>query len=126
MEVLLGFSPVLDGDVLADPHKGAHMTSPSPTVPTTVIALDGEIDGTETPRLREEVLAALAAAPAALILDLTSVTFFDSMGVALLVEAHVVAGSTTSLIVVADQRCVLRPPGGHRRRQCADHGPDLA
>lgn len=52
-----------------------------------VLALQGEIDLHEAPRLREGVRKALDRQPGVLFIDLTGVTFIDSSGLAVLVEA---------------------------------------
>ncbi len=52
-----------------------------------VLALRGEIDLHEAPRLREGVREALDRRPRVLFVDLNGVTFIDSSGLAVLVEA---------------------------------------
>lgn len=52
-----------------------------------VLALRGEIDLHEAPRLREGVRKALDKHPRALFVDFSGVTFIDSSGLAVLVEA---------------------------------------
>ena len=49
----------------------------------------GELDMETGPRLRDEVERALAAAPAVLVLDLHGVTFFDSTGLQIVLDAEV-------------------------------------
>jgi anti-sigma B factor antagonist len=52
-----------------------------------VLALQGEIDLHETPRLRKGVREALDLRPRVLFVDFSGVTFIDSSGLAVLVEA---------------------------------------
>ena len=52
-----------------------------------VLALQGEIDLHEAPRLRECVRKALERRPGVLFIDLGGVSFIDSSGLAVLVEA---------------------------------------
>lgn len=52
-----------------------------------VLELWGEIDLHEVPRLRDEVRIALDRHPRVLFVDLTGLTFIDSSGLAVLVEA---------------------------------------
>ncbi|XHR28202.1 MAG: STAS domain-containing protein [Chthoniobacteraceae bacterium] len=52
-----------------------------------VLALEGEIDLHEAPRLREEVRKVLDKHPHTLYVDFSGVTFIDSSGLAVLIEA---------------------------------------
>ena len=52
-----------------------------------MLALRGEIDLHEAPRLREGVHKALERRPGVLFVDFTGVTFIDSSGLAVLIEA---------------------------------------
>ena len=61
----------------------------------------GDVDLARVESLRAELQQALAGNPAQLIVDLSEVTFIDSMGVGLLLEARVAA-------IRADTRLVLR------------------
>jgi anti-sigma B factor antagonist len=74
-----------------------------------VLVVAGEVDMANATQLRSEVYRCLAEQPAVLVLDLTAVTFLDSSGLTVLVEAHQAAAPHTALRVVADQRVVLRP-----------------
>lgn len=70
-----------------------------------VVTLSGEVDALTTQPLHEEATAHVSDEP--LVLDLTSVTFFDSSGVRLvdrLARAH------------APRFRVVAPPGGRPRR----------
>jgi anti-sigma B factor antagonist len=53
------------------------------------LILQGELDMETGPRLQEEVELAHAAAPPVLVLDLRGVTFFDSTGLQVLLDAEV-------------------------------------
>lgn len=52
-----------------------------------VLAVGSDLDYVHTPHVREKVRGALSAGARAVIFDLQAVTFLDSSGVALLVEA---------------------------------------
>jgi anti-sigma B factor antagonist len=68
----------------------------------TVLTVAGEVDLATAPALENAIDAILSGKPAALIIDLTSVSFLASAGMATLVAAHQRAGSTTSIAVVAE------------------------
>jgi anti-sigma B factor antagonist len=74
-----------------------------------VLVVVGEVDMASAGQLRSEVFRCLAERPAVLVLDLAAVTFLDSAGLAVLVEAHRAAAPHTALCVVADQHAVLSP-----------------
>jgi anti-sigma B factor antagonist len=74
-----------------------------------VLVVAGEVDMASAGQLRSEVGRCLAERPAVLVLDLAAVTFLDSAGLAVLVEAHRAAAPHTALRVVADQHAVLSP-----------------
>ncbi|ANZ43491.1 hypothetical protein BBK82_42455 [Lentzea guizhouensis] len=74
-----------------------------------VTAVSGEVDD-DAHLVLDEVRAQLEARPAALVLDLRAVTYFGSTGLTALVTGHrQAAQAETKLLVVADQRAVLRP-----------------
>jgi anti-sigma B factor antagonist len=78
--------------------------------PTTLIHITGEVDMASEERLRKHLTDAMAGEPAALVLDLTGVTFFASAGLHVLVDAqHDAAAAGLTLLVVANSRIVLRP-----------------
>jgi anti-anti-sigma factor len=52
----------------------------------TVIELSGDVDVTEAPRLGERLQAAVTNSDAALVVDLSDVTYIDSAGVNVLFE----------------------------------------
>ncbi len=62
-----------------------------------------------SPRLEEMVTKTLEQAPAALIVDLTDVTFLGSAGMQVLVDAHGVARPGIGFVVVADGPGTSRP-----------------
>jgi anti-sigma B factor antagonist len=53
------------------------------------LVVQGELDMETAPRLQEEIERAHAAAPAVLALDLREVTFFDSTGLQIVLDAEV-------------------------------------
>ena len=73
------------------------------------IVVRGELDMETGPRLREELRAAEAEAPATLVLDLRDVSFFDSTGLELLLDAEVRARE-------AGRTFVVLPGDGEPRR----------
>ncbi|MGY4102542.1 STAS domain-containing protein [Nocardia sp. R16R-3T] len=68
----------------------------------TVLTVSGEVDLATAPALENTIEAILTGKPAALIIDLTGVSFLASAGMATLVAAHQRAGATTTIVVVAD------------------------
>jgi anti-sigma B factor antagonist len=65
-------------------------TVESRSEPDTIrVVVQGELDIETGPRLREELDGAHAAAPAVLVLDLRGVTFFDSTGLQIVLDADV-------------------------------------
>jgi anti-sigma B factor antagonist len=53
------------------------------------LVVQGELDMDTGPRLQAEIDRAHAAAPAVLVLDLRGVTFFDSTGLQIVLDAEV-------------------------------------
>lgn len=94
-----------------------------------VVHVLGEVDGTNAELLREELTAAFteaAANPAPVVVDLTAVGFFASIGMALLVEHHELGERRdTPLRVVAPARSPLRALRAARLDQVLDLYPDL-
>ncbi|WP_433673382.1 STAS domain-containing protein [Nocardia sp. CA-136227] len=76
-------------------------TSVTRTDEATVLTVTGEVDLATASALESALDTALAAAPAALVIDLTAVSFLASAGMAVLVSVHKRAGGTR-LVVVAD------------------------
>lgn len=68
----------------------------------TVLAVAGEVDLATAPALENAIEAVLGQRPAALIIDLSAVSFLASAGMATLVAAHQRAGEATRIAVVAD------------------------
>lgn len=68
----------------------------------TVLTVAGEVDLATAPALENAIDAILAGKPAALIIDLTAVSFLASAGMAALVAAHQRAGEGTTIAVVAE------------------------
>jgi anti-anti-sigma factor len=65
------------------------------------IAVRGELDLSTGPRLEEEVRRIEAEGPKVLVLDLREVTFFDSTGLQLVLDADVRAREEGRTFVVA-------------------------
>ncbi len=81
-----------------------------------VLSVAGELDLNTAVELAQHVQAALAAAPAALTLDLSDLTFMDSSGLRLLIELHQCAAAqawTLALIPPEHEsaRAILRLTG---------------
>jgi anti-sigma B factor antagonist len=74
-----------------------------------VLALTGEIDITNGPRMRAEVYRCLEERPAVLVVDLSAVTFLGAAGLHVLVDADEAATGHTVLRVAASHRTVLHP-----------------
>ncbi|MCC3330432.1 STAS domain-containing protein [Nocardia abscessus] len=68
----------------------------------TVLTVAGEVDLATAPALENAIDAILSGKPAALIIDLTAVSFLASAGMATLVAAHQRAGAATAIAVVAE------------------------
>mgnify|MGYP005986885619 CR=1 FL=1 len=82
----------------------------SRTDTATVLTVRGEIDLGTAPHLNESIDAVLAeAAPAALIVDLTDVVFFASVGMTVLLDAAARLGDAATFAVVADEATTARP-----------------
>ena len=56
-------------------------------ISTVVLALEGEIDLHQSPIFKQELAAAIDRRPARILVDLSRVTYMDSSGLAVLVEA---------------------------------------
>ncbi|HET7074491.1 MAG TPA: STAS domain-containing protein [Mycobacterium sp.] len=74
-----------------------------------VVTVSGEVDMLSAPRLAEAISTALAAAPAALIVDLSKVDFLASAGMTVLVTAQAQVVPPTRFAVVADGPATSRP-----------------
>jgi len=86
----------------AYPLADAMTTSVSVHDEATVLTVAGEVDLATAPALENAIEAALGGKPAALIIDLSQVSFLASAGMAALVGAHQRAGTATRIAVVAD------------------------
>ncbi|GFG62621.1 anti-sigma factor antagonist [Mycobacterium kubicae] len=74
-----------------------------------VLAVSGEVDMLSAPQLAEAISSALAAKPAALIVDLSKVEFLASAGMTVLVAAQSEVVPPTRFAVVADGPATSRP-----------------
>jgi anti-sigma B factor antagonist len=68
---------------------------------TVRVIVHGEVDVATGPRLAEEVRAAESAEPERLVIDLREVTFFDSTGLQIILDAEVRARNAPWALVVA-------------------------
>ena len=91
-----------------------------------VLTLPGEIDVTNSPGLRETLLAVISQQPAEVIVDMTATTFCDSSAMAAIVHAY-----RQALAAGAGMRLVIKHPGARRVFELAGIGtvigvyPDL-
>ena len=74
-----------------------------------VLAVSGDVDMVTAPRLAEAIDEAIAARPAALIVDLSAVQFLASAGMTVLVHAQAQVVPPTRFAVVADGPATSRP-----------------
>lgn len=74
-----------------------------------VVTVSGEVDMLSAPRLAEAIHTALAAQPAALIVDLSKVAFLASAGITVLVTAQAEVVPPTRFAVVANGAATSRP-----------------
>lgn len=74
-----------------------------------VITLPEEIDVTNSPRLREALLAVISRQPAMVVADMTATTFCDSSGMAAIVTAY-----RQAVAVGAAMRLVISHPAARR------------
>ena len=74
-----------------------------------VVTVSGEVDMLSAPQLAEAIRTSLAAAPAALIVDLSKVDFLASAGMTVLVTAQAEVVPPTRFAVVADGAATSRP-----------------
>jgi anti-anti-sigma factor len=73
------------------------------------LVVEGELDMDTGPRLQDEIERAHAIAPARLVLDLRGVTFFDSSGLQIVLDAEVRCRE-------AGRELVVLPGDGEPRR----------
>ena len=74
-----------------------------------VLTVSGEVDMLSAPHLAEAIHTALAAGPAALIVDLSKVDFLASAGMTVLVTAQSEVVAPTRFGVVANGAATSRP-----------------
>ncbi|ATA27286.1 anti-sigmafactor antagonist [Mycobacterium lepraemurium] len=74
-----------------------------------VLTVSGEVDMLSSPMLAEAIQTALAANPAALIVDLSKVGFLASAGITVLVTTQAKLQPPTKFAVVADGSATSRP-----------------
>jgi anti-sigma B factor antagonist len=74
-----------------------------------VITLPEEIDVTNSPRLRETLLAVISRRPVLLVADMTATTFCDSSGMGAIVAAY-----RQAVALGADMRLVIAHPAARR------------
>lgn len=98
------------------PHKGQQLAAPDP-ITTSVTDLDGiaavnvggEIDLATASILEAAIAEALAKGPAALIIDLSEVTFLASAGLQILVATNQKVNKSARFAVVANGPATSRP-----------------
>jgi anti-sigma B factor antagonist len=74
-----------------------------------VVTVAGEVDMLSAPQVAEAIHTALAARPAALIVDLSKVAFLASAGMTVLMTAQAEVVPPTRFAVVADGAATSRP-----------------
>ena len=74
-----------------------------------VLTVSGEVDMLSSPKLAEAIQTALAAKPAALIVDLSKVDFLASAGMTVLVTAQAEIEPPARFAVVANGAATSRP-----------------
>lgn len=74
-----------------------------------VLTVSGEVDMLSAPQLSEVIHTTLAAAPAALVVDLSKVDFLASAGMTVLVTAQSEVVPPTRFAVVANGAATSRP-----------------
>jgi anti-sigma B factor antagonist len=79
-----------------------------PAPDCVVLSVSGEIDLATAPELESAIASELASRPARLVLDLTGVTFFGSLGLATLVRAAATADDHRAHLAVVAGRVVRR------------------
>jgi anti-sigma B factor antagonist len=95
----------------------------------TVLELAGELDLSTVPEALEAAQAALAARPAALVIDTAAVTFVDSTGIGLLLGVRRdcrAADVDFTVVASADVERVTRVLGVHEALTARSDAPDRA
>lgn len=77
-----------------------------------VVAVAGEIDAATAPILKEQLLALVETGVAQIVVDLSEVTFIESVGLGTLVAARkrMVAHDRNLCLVIADHQVNIRGP----------------
>ena len=75
----------------------------------TVLLVDGVVDLATSPPLEELLSELIEEGPAALVIDLTDVSFLASVGLRILAETHERVGGTGKFAVVATGPVTARP-----------------
>jgi anti-anti-sigma factor len=84
------------------------LSTARPAPDCVVLTVTGEVDLATAPDLEEALLRELTSAPARLILDLSGVTFFGSLGLAALIRAGSTADEHGVHLVLVPGRLVRR------------------
>lgn len=93
-----------------DEHTPPRATTTEPDRGILLVAVSGSLDVASHRHVAAELDTAFDAGPRAVVLDLREVDFLGSAGIALLVNAHHLAGRLeVPFAIVADSRRVLRP-----------------
>ena len=69
-------------------QSGTHQSGDVCSCPAIEVQIQGELDYASVPRMRERLRDALSLHPKCLVVDLSACTFFDAMGINMLMEAH--------------------------------------
>lgn len=77
-----------------------------------VVVVTGEIDAVTTPMLKEKLMKLVATGVERVVVDLTSVTFIESVGLGILVAARkrLAAGDKNLCLVIGDNQRNIRVP----------------
>ncbi len=102
--------PTLPRQRSTGPEQRSARITVTSTASATTVATAGDLDLTSTARFQERLADEIHLRPAALILDLTDVTFISSHGLAILLEAVTTAHSHgITCAIIASHHAVLRP-----------------
>lgn len=74
-----------------------------------IVTVSGELDLATAPQLSESVKLVLGKGPAAVVIDLSKVSFLASAGMSLLASTHQQLGNSAGFAVVADGPSTGRP-----------------
>jgi anti-sigma B factor antagonist len=84
---------------------------------TAVVSIDGEIEFATAPKLRATLLELVHDGPTCIVLDLAGVSFLDSAGISLLIQAK-------KRLATGSAELVLRRPRSNVRRVLQVTGVD--